>query len=156
MRTLYKTSKANGLGPKLCDFEDLCAGDTVFAGGAPVVVGDAPAAWELALTDTNGNVWQEKQLDHQVVLTSLSEVMARLTVALDAEEPVFFTDGTVTCRIACGAGDRPLSQDDALGVPLETGAWAWVDTDAYGELKDVGLVEMSSELYLAPIWWAKI
>ena len=65
------------------------------------------------------------------------------------------TDGTVTRRIDLDAAPVADKDNGSFGVLLETGKWTWIDVSG-GELVDVGLVEISSESYLAPIWWIKI
>ena len=153
--TLYIVQKSGNQNPKLCDFGDIQAGDMVFAGGVSIIVGESPDAWSPTLTDADGKVWTDSQLDHQEVLTSVEQVARRLAAAQSAEEVVLMTDGTVTRRIDLDAAPVADKDNGSFGVLLETGKWTWIDVSG-GELVDVGLVEISSESYLAPIWWIKI
>lgn len=170
MWTLYKTSKPGHLHPQLCELEDIQSGDTVFIDGTPIVVGEPPKNWSLTLTDDTGKVWEDAKLDRQVIPTDIKGIKERLAAALNAESPVYLTDGTVTRRIvrafvAEGAEKdlpAPLCDKDTLGVLLEAGGvlldsgdWAWFEADEDGELTDIGLVALPDGLYLAPLWWIK-
>lgn len=177
MRTLYKIQKPGRQKPQLCDMYDIEGGDTVFIDNAPMIVTDPPrglalksrTGWQFTVTDAAGKDWTkpigtwESEMDHQTILTFLKEVKNRLAAAIDAGEPACLTDGTVTRRITRVLIDEgaekglppPLCDKDSLGVLLDTGNWVWLEEDENGALPDIGLVTLSSELYLAPLWWIK-
>lgn len=178
MRTLYKIQKPGRQKPQLCDIYDIEGGDTVFIDNAPMIVTDPPRGlplkrhrgWQFTLTDAAGKDWTKpigtwtSEMEHQTILTFLKDVENRLAAAIDAGEPAYLTDGTVTRRIIRVLIDEgaekglpaPLCDKDSLGVLLDTGNWVWLEEDENGALPDIGLVTLSSELYLAPLWWIKL